>query len=74
MNQKNVEFESQVLVEFYERLFNCLGVEIAEMVSFGDIMEKGIVRERKEYLEQAFEIGTRFEKYARDRRMRQPSS
>jgi multimeric flavodoxin WrbA len=43
MNQKNVEFESQVLVEFYKRLFGCLGVEIVDMYFFSDIMGKGLV-------------------------------
>jgi multimeric flavodoxin WrbA len=31
MNQKNVDFESEVLVEFYNRLLNCLGVKIIDM-------------------------------------------
>ncbi len=41
MNQKNVDFESEVLVEFYNRLFGCLGVKIIDMFFFSDIMEKG---------------------------------
>lgn len=65
MNKKNVAFESQLLVEFYKRLFDCLGVEIIDMVFFSDIMGKGIVWERPEYLEQAYEIGTRLEKFTR---------
>jgi multimeric flavodoxin WrbA len=72
MNQKNIEFESQLLVEFYKRLFKCLGVEIADMVFFSDIMGKGIVWERPEYLEQTYEIGTRLEKYRRDNKVQQP--
>ena len=74
MNQKNVEFESQVLVEFYKRLFNCLGIEIVDMVFFGDIMGKGIVREKLEYLEQAYEVGTRFKGYTRDNKARRSQS
>jgi len=70
MNQKNIEFESQLLVEFYKRFFNCLGVEIVDMVFFSDIMGKGSVSERPEYLEQAYEIGTRLEKYTRDNEVR----
>lgn len=27
MNQKNVDFDSEVLVEFYNRLLDCLGVK-----------------------------------------------
>ncbi|MFA4916414.1 MAG: flavodoxin family protein [Syntrophales bacterium] len=33
MNQKNIKFESQVLVEFYKRLFGCLGVDMVDMFS-----------------------------------------
>ncbi len=57
MNQKNIEFESQLLVEFYNRLFNCLCVEIADMFFFSEIMKKGAVLERPEYLNQARMIG-----------------
>jgi multimeric flavodoxin WrbA len=57
MNQKDVEFESQVLVEFYKRLLRCLNVEIADMFFFGDIMRKGEVLDRPEYLDQAYRIG-----------------
>lgn len=58
MNQKNVDFESEVLVKFYNRLFGCLGVKIIDMLFFGDIMEKGSVLKKPEYLEQAYAIGT----------------
>ncbi len=40
MNQNNVDFESQVLVEFYKRLFRCLEVKITDMFYFPDIMGK----------------------------------
>ena len=58
MNQKNVDFESEVLVEFYNRLFGCLGVKIINMLFFSNIMEKGSVLKKLEYLEQAYAIGT----------------
>ncbi len=58
MNQKNVDFESEVLVEFYKRLLDCLGVKIVEMFFFSDIMEKGAVLKKLEYLKQAYDIGT----------------
>ncbi len=57
MNQKNVDFESEVLVEFYNRLFGCLGVKIIDMLFFSDIMEKGSVLKKPEYLRQAYDIG-----------------
>lgn len=57
MNQKNVDFESKVLVEFYNRLFGCLGVKIINMLFFSDIMKKGSVLKKPEYLEQAHTLG-----------------
>lgn len=58
MNQKNVDFESEVLVEFYKRLLDRLGVKIMGMFFFSDIMEKGAVLKKLEYLKQAYGIGT----------------
>ncbi|MCP4607085.1 MAG: flavodoxin family protein [Planctomycetes bacterium] len=58
MNQRDIEFESQVLVEFYKRLLSCLNVKIIEMFFFSEIMEKGAVLDRPEYLDQAYRIGT----------------
>ena len=57
MNQKDVSHESEVLVEFYNRLFNCLGVKIVDMVFFSNIMEKGVVLNKPNYLNQAYSIG-----------------
>lgn len=57
MNQRDVAHESEVLVEFYNRLFNCLGIKIVDMVFFSDIMEKGMVLNKPEYLNQAYSIG-----------------
>jgi len=57
MNQKNVRHESEVLVEFYNRLLNCLGVKIVDMFFFSAIMEKGAVMNKSEYLNLAYSIG-----------------
>ena len=57
LNQKDVPHETGPLVEFYDRLFRCLGLEICGMHFFGGIMEKGAVLQRPEYLERAFRIG-----------------
>ena len=57
MNQKKVDDESKILVEFYNRLLGCLGVKILNMFSFSDIMEKGSVLKQPEYLKQAYDIG-----------------
>jgi multimeric flavodoxin WrbA len=63
MNQKDADFESEVLVEFYKRLLDCLGVKIMEMFFFSDIMEKGAVSGKPEYLDKAYKIGTNLVKY-----------
>jgi hypothetical protein len=65
MKQKDVAFESQVLVEFYKRLPGCLHVEIVDMIFFSDIMDKGAVSGRPEYLDQAYRIGIRMAGYSR---------
>ena len=57
MNQTNVEYECQPLVEFYHRLFRCIGIDAIQMHAFGGLMEKGTVSERNDYLEQANRIG-----------------
>jgi len=59
MNQKDVEHESEVLVEFYKRLFNCLGVNIVDMFFYGGIMEKTKVMEKPKYIEQSYSLGKR---------------
>lgn len=58
MNQKNVDDESKILVDFYNRFLGCLGVKIINMFFFSDIMEKGTVLKKPEYLKQAYAIGT----------------
>jgi len=57
MNQKNVDDESKILVEFYNRLLGCLDVKILNMSFFSDIMEKGSILKKPEYLKQAYAIG-----------------
>ncbi len=57
MNQKDVAHESEVLVEFYNRLFNCLKVKIVDMIFFSDIMGKKAVLNRPDYLKRAYSIG-----------------
>ncbi|GBE39183.1 iron-sulfur flavoprotein [bacterium BMS3Bbin08] len=62
MNQKDINSESEVLVDFYKRLFNCLGVKIVDMFFFNDIMAKGSVLDKPEHLEQAYSIGANLKK------------
>lgn len=65
MNQKDITHESEPLIEFYKRLWNCLGVEIVDMFFFSDVMTKGAVLEKPEYLEKAYSIGKQLSKYGR---------
>ena len=62
MNQKDVNSKPEVLVEFYKRLFNCLGVKLIDMFFFNDIMERGSVLNKPEHLEQAYSIGANLKK------------
>ncbi len=57
LNQVDVAKETALLVEFYKRLFNCLGLKLFGMHFFGGIMGKGAVMQRPEYFERAFSIG-----------------
>lgn len=57
LNQLNVSHETVPFVEFFERLFSCLGMEVAGMHFFSGIMDRAAVLQRPEYLKQAFEIG-----------------
>jgi len=57
MNQKDIAHESEILVEFYSRLFNCLGIKIEDMFFFSNIMEKGAVLDKPEYLNRAYSLG-----------------
>jgi len=63
MNQKDINTETELLVEFYRRLFRSLEIKIVDMFFFTGIMEKGAVSNKPEYLEQAYSIGKNLEKY-----------
>jgi len=57
MNQQNVVYESETLVQFYKRLLNCLGINFVDMFFFGDIMKKSDLAHKPQFLEEAFNIG-----------------
>ncbi len=50
MNQQNVVYESETLVHFYNRLLNCLGINLIDMFFFGDIMKKGDLSRKPRFL------------------------
>lgn len=57
MNQQNVVYESETLVQFYNRLLNGLGINFIDMFFFGDIMKKSDLLRKPQLLEEAFNIG-----------------
>jgi multimeric flavodoxin WrbA len=61
MNQSNVVYESEILVQFYSRLLNCLGIRLIDMFFFGGIMRQADLKNKPQYLKAAYEIGRNFE-------------
>lgn len=57
MNQSDVAHEAKVLIDFYSRLLNCLGVKLAQMIFWGSVMEKDAVSCKSNYLESAYAVG-----------------
>jgi len=57
--EENVDYESQVLVEFYRRIFKSLKVTIVDMLFFSGLMGKEDIFRKPEYLEEAFDKGKR---------------
>lgn len=62
MNQKNVVYESETLVNFYTRLLNCLGIKGIDIFFFGDIMTQKDLSQKPEYLKKANDIGKNISK------------
>jgi multimeric flavodoxin WrbA len=54
---ENIEYESEVLVEFYRRACKSLQIEILDMLFFSDLMEADDILKKQEYLKQAYELG-----------------
>ncbi len=59
LGEKDSDYESRVLVDFYKRFFHSLQIDILEMLSFPDLMEKEAITEKPEYLTKAFKAGKR---------------
>jgi multimeric flavodoxin WrbA len=57
MNQQNVVYESEILIQFYTRLLNCLGIKDIDMFFFGDIMKKEDLSLKPQYLKAAYSMG-----------------
>jgi multimeric flavodoxin WrbA len=57
LGEKDADYECQVLVEFYRRCMNSLGIEILDWLFFSDLMEKEAIKKKPAYLKKAFEAG-----------------
>ncbi len=57
LNQQNVVYETEILIHFYNRLLNCLGIHKIIMYFFGEIMTRDDLSAKPEYMSQAFSIG-----------------
>jgi len=57
LGEKDSEYESQVLVEFYKRFFHSLKIEILDMLSFPDLMEKEAITAKPEHTKTAYSAG-----------------
>ena len=53
----NVEYECKILVEFYKRALKSLKISILDMLFFSGLMGKEDIRNKPEFLEQAYEAG-----------------
>lgn len=57
LGEKDADYECQVLVEFYKRCMNSLGIEIIDWLFFADLMEEEATKNKPAYLKKAFETG-----------------
>ena len=62
LGEKDANYESQVLVEFYKRLFHSLQIDILDMLSFPELMEKEAITKKPEYTRAAYSAGTKLSK------------
>ncbi len=54
---ENIEYESEVLVEFYKRALKSLQITILDMLFYSDLMAKEDILKKPKYLDQAFAVG-----------------
>jgi len=53
----NIDYETEVIREFYRRLLHSLGIELLEHAVFPDIMGAGEVLTKGDYLSKAYDMG-----------------
>ncbi len=57
LGEKEAEYESRVLVEFYRRFTRSLGIEILDFLFYAGLMEKDAIASRPEFLKAAEDAG-----------------
>lgn len=57
LGEKETDYETVVLEEFYKRFLRTLDLTLLDMVYFADLMEKDAINQKPEYLERIFNIG-----------------
>ena len=57
LGEKDIAYESEVLIEFYKRCMRSLDVIILDMLFFPELMEKEAIEQRPDYLEIALNTG-----------------
>jgi multimeric flavodoxin WrbA len=53
----NIDYEAELLVEFFRRALKSLGIQLVGIHLFYDLMEKGAIFNKPEYLKKAYNIG-----------------
>lgn len=53
----NIDYETEVIREFYRRLFKSLDVEVLEHLFYYGLMEKDDIQKKSQYLQEAFSFG-----------------
>jgi multimeric flavodoxin WrbA len=57
LGEKDVDYECQVLVEFYKRCMHSLGIEVINWLFFPDLMDRDAIKQKPAYLKQVFDAG-----------------
>lgn len=65
LGEKEAEYESSVLVEFYRRCMRSLGIEIIDFLFYAGLMEKDAIASRPDYLKAAVAAGKGLDKAIR---------
>ncbi|OGU58572.1 MAG: hypothetical protein A2V66_14965 [Ignavibacteria bacterium RBG_13_36_8] len=53
----NIDYETEILIEFYRRAFKSLKIDLIKHLVFSGLMEAEAIQNRPEYLQQSFSFG-----------------